>query len=70
MAKNRHTFTMKVSMENDAFFGEDGAFRPGHEMARILGNLAQRIQAMGDHPDCRYPILDENGNVVGEAKIT
>jgi len=70
MAKRTHTFTMKFKMDNAAFYGEDGAFRPDGEICRILGELRQRIQAMGNNPACRYPTMDENGNVIGEAKIT
>ena len=47
-----------VNMDNAAF--EDGA---ATELARILRKLAKRIESEG----CEYaPIMDENGNKVGE----
>ena len=47
-----------VNMDNAAFDG-----RPASQLARILRKLAKRIEDTG----CDYaPIMDENGNKVGE----
>jgi hypothetical protein len=51
-----------VNMDNAAFEGS-----PATELARILRKLAKRIEDTG----CDYaPIMDENGNKVGELNIS
>lgn len=54
--------TIKINMDNAAF--DDNG--PATELARILRKLAKRIEAEG--PDY-VPIMDLNGNKVGEFEI-
>lgn len=40
------------------------------ELTRIFNELSRRVTAMDNRTECRYPIMDVNGNIVGEARIT
>lgn len=57
---------LKMDMGNAAFGDEKG-----YEAARILEKLARQLK---DHPllyqGDTYKLVDENGNTVGEARIT
>ena len=55
-------FIIRIDMRNDAF--SDGA--EGAELARILRNLAERIESAGEAPRCFENIRDVNGNTVGQ----
>ena len=54
--------TITINMDNAAFDG-----RPATELSRILRKLAKRIEEEG--PDY-VPMMDENGNKVGEFNIS
>jgi hypothetical protein len=59
------TFTVKIKCDNAAF-GDD----PGAEVGRILHKLAHVVERS---PLCKgdtFPLVDENGNKVGEAKAS
>jgi hypothetical protein len=54
-----------ITMDNAAF--EDSK---GFEAARILTKLADKMQEHSLEPGDEYPLIDINGNRVGEAKVT
>jgi hypothetical protein len=59
-------FRLTIDTGNAAFEGDDA----GHELARILRNLAAKLEANGP-PAKRgdpWPLYDVNGNRVGEAR--
>ena len=57
------TFTMNVKTSNAAFTDEDsGAFNPGPELARILRDVADRME--GGYV-LSGSVFDINGNKVG-----
>lgn len=58
-------FSLTISTDSDAFYdGADGAF----ELARILHQLADRLEAVGFLASWR--LRDSNGNTVGSWTIT
>ncbi len=57
-------FTLTFSTDGDAFW-TDG----DHEVARILRDLATKIEAEGAHPQSRT-VRDINGNTVGTYQLT
>lgn len=59
--------TIVIEMDNDAFAGVDC----GHELARILHQMARRIDGMNEvECNCRpIKIIDVNGNNVGRLEI-
>lgn len=61
------TFSLHLSTDNAAFGGEDG-FGPGYEVARILRDLAFRVET-GLYPDEILRLRDTNGNRVGYAVL-
>ena len=58
-------FRLTINTDNAAFESE------GHELARILRNLATRLAVDDRAPgeSCSYPIMDANGNRVGVAYL-
>lgn len=61
-------FVVKINCDNEAFADSVA----GYELARILRNLADKLEAdTGPHPmmptRAREPLRDINGNRVGEA---
>lgn len=54
-------FTVKIDCDNAAF-----GFQEGVEVARILRDLADSVEDGGNW----FPLLDVNGNRVGEAQYT
>ena len=54
-------FSVEFTIENAAFE------EPGPEIARILEVLANRVRAWSGAEDFRAPVMDYNGNKVGEA---
>ena len=60
----RRKFELKFDMENAAF--EEA---PELELARILRDLAARIEVSGAGVPSEYVIRDVNGNRVGEAYV-
>lgn len=50
-------FRIEIDTANDAF-----ADQPATELARILREIAERVEA-GDLPE--FPVRDANGNTVG-----
>ena len=58
------TLTIKIKMDNAAF-DHNGA-----EVSRILLNLSDSIVDFDDLRFLAEPLLDSNGNTVGEAKVT
>lgn len=58
--------TINITMENDAFTDA-----PGQEAARILRELADRLQAevVTDSTSARFPLRDVSGNAVGQAVV-
>ena len=58
--------TIKITMENDSF--ADG--NAGPETARILRDVADRLENRNLDGGCRFPLSDNNGNKVGEVKTT
>jgi hypothetical protein len=73
-------FKIQIKTDNAAFRGDGRAPDPSRETARILHELATRIEAMADHAEeygqvhmfwkSTYRLRDINGNTVGEAKFT
>lgn len=60
-------FTLTIRTENDAF-GEDAETR-AYEVARILREIARKLEA-GDDDFGHYRTLrDSNGNDVGRARL-
>lgn len=58
-------FKLEIDMGNAAF--EDGP----HELARILSELAARLEGRGvDRPGDSGGLMDFNGNKVGTWKVT
>jgi hypothetical protein len=59
------TFKLSINMENDAF-----AENPGEEVARILRDVANRVEG---HPHFSkghsQPLRDANGNTVGNFDV-
>jgi len=55
-------FTLKIDTGNAAF--QD---TPAYEVARILRELADRMQERGFE---NYPLRDANGNTVGTATLS
>ena len=53
-------FFVQFSMDNAAFDGQ-----PSEEVARILRQIAQRIEDEGDVPEFFTNCRDSNGNTVG-----
>lgn len=58
-------YTIKIECDNAAF--EDV---PGNEIARILRELADKVDGGQDPTDCDATVYDYNGNRVGEAKLS
>lgn len=56
---------ISIDMENAAF--EDCN---GNEVARILKQLAERLECEALDTDYNMPLGDLNGNCVGNAKVT
>jgi hypothetical protein len=54
--------TLEIEMDNDAFSGYGQAH---YEAARILSEAAYKIE----HGAWAFPLLDSNGNKVGEVKL-
>ena len=50
---------LKINSENAAFDQE------GQEVARILRDLADRLENLGKLQECQLPLRDINGNNVG-----
>jgi hypothetical protein len=59
-------FTLNIECDNAAF-GDDSAER-GFEIARILRELAERIEASGAGSLSGWTLRDVNGNRVGTAE--
>jgi hypothetical protein len=57
---------MTIAMDNEAFMGA-----PGYELARILRELAGKLEneISSDPFDTHIRLRDVNGNTVGEAVI-
>jgi hypothetical protein len=53
-----------ITMDNAAF--EDA---PGYELARILRELAGKLDGYGAAKDTTIRLMDANGNTVGQAVI-
>lgn len=66
-------FQLSIKMDNAAFYEDSYADQPipqqGLEVARILRELADKVEDMGDISDrsSNLYLRDYNGNVVGEA---
>lgn len=58
-------FKLNIDCDNAAF--QDDA---SHEVARILRELADRVEISGGQPLSDFNLYDTNGNRVGEAKFT
>ena len=55
-------FIIRIDLQNAAFSeGDEGA-----ELARILRELAERIERAGEAPRCFENVRDINGNTVGQ----
>lgn len=62
------TLTVKLKLDNAAFCDDGDNPAQGHEVARILRILADRLEHLDDvseHFDDGYPLYDVNGNAVG-----
>jgi hypothetical protein len=60
---------MKLKIEIDL---DNAAFEPefeGHEVARILHEMAEEIDYIALHPSFVRHLQDINGNSVGKAKV-
>ncbi|MGA9527145.1 MAG: hypothetical protein WBS24_03405 [Terriglobales bacterium] len=57
-------FTLTIETHNAAFVGADDDFGPGPELARILRELADRLDLVGTAPK-DGTVRDFNGNTVG-----
>ena len=65
MLSGGKTFRLFIDTDHAAF-GDDGAAR-GVEVARILRDVAARIETEGDIWDWYQTLFDVNGNDVGRA---
>jgi hypothetical protein len=59
------TYHLEIDLDNAAFGNEDGDAWEGAEVARILRELADRIE--GDEIVSGRVLLDVNGNCAGES---
>lgn len=63
-----------ITMDNAAFESSNpehtSRFREGGEVARILRGLAHKVDNGVVERGDRWPLVDWNGNTVGEAKVT
>ena len=59
------TLRIKIKMDNAAFSEESGT-----EVSRILKEYAGTIEGRDFIPSEHESLLDYNGNIVGEAKVT
>lgn len=64
-------FELHIGVDNAAFVDDEETFDPAPELARILSDLAERIEA-GElrWPDEPIRLSDFNGNRVGFAVLT
>lgn len=60
---------IRMDMDNGAFGTNEETTRDGHEAARILRELAADLDAVGLFVGLREPLLDYNGNFIGEAVV-
>lgn len=59
-------FVIEVKMDNAAFEVADPEARDGDEIARILRDIATKVEGQSVHPDTHDGfIFDTNGNRVG-----
>ena len=56
-------FRLAIECDNAAF----EAGNEGMEVARILRELADRVESRGDFEGCAFRLMDFNGNGVGYA---
>ena len=66
-------FRIKLDTDNQAFRQEsfNGEFdfpQEGQEVARILRDLADKLEHLDKLQECRLPLRDINGNTVGYCK--
>lgn len=70
-------FNININTDNDAFYtdaddhiiGPDSKYEPQVEIARILRNIADRVEAeMASDEDWKVPISDINGLKVGKVR--
>jgi hypothetical protein len=63
-------FNLKITTESAAFFDTYGRSDPGAEVARILRQLADKLES--DYPRAKdyATILDANGNATGLWTVT
>lgn len=48
----------------------DDAMQASYDVADALENLAKKIRSLGIATDDRIPIMDDNGNTVGEYVVS
>lgn len=64
-------FTLKLDMSNDAFARHNPEFRDATEVARILRNLADKLDNLNTFSAyANGPLRDGNGNSVGSWDVT
>lgn len=56
---------ISITMDNAAF-----SESPELEVARILADLAVKVERQGISPGAEYSVRDINGNKVGTAQVT
>lgn len=59
------SFKLEINLDNAAFHDDDGDFDPGHELAKILGDVKDKVRDGYFHANC----YDTNGNCVGQWEI-
>lgn len=64
-------FQLTIDCDNAAFLNDDyNAPANGQELARILRDLADKVESFDDVSDFERVLYDVNGNRVGKATVT
>lgn len=63
-------FQLTIKCDNAAFYDMDGNPCQGYEVAKILKDLAKKLESFDDVSDFERVLYDVNGNRVGKATVT
>lgn len=66
-------FKLEIDLESDSLVARDtrtGRYINSDTLADMLQRISYRIRSNGVHPGLRVDINDENGNTVGQARVT
>ena len=62
-------FQLTIKCDNAAFYDMDGNPCQGYEVAKILKDLAKKLESVEDVTDFEQVLFDFNGNYVGKAIV-